>query len=202
MTYSIAATPGNSGASSITVSLPLLAAIALLAVGLTVADGILVARNRALQGELNRLMMTDLAPVGATLPTLSGKQPDGSPMEVDLAQSAPMLLFVFSPTCQVCEQNWPNWAKFIGDPDIGRQYLLLSAHRSIPATYLADHHAGTRVPLLGINPEIVRAFNLGATPQTLLVEKGRIVKAWPGVLSQSELKEIKNGLIDLSKAYH
>jgi hypothetical protein len=192
--------PKPSRISPVSISLPILAGVVVLALLLSVANALLVARNRSLQRKLEGVMMSTFAPVGSTFSEMSGRKPDGTPVDIDLAQSAPLVLLVFEPTCEVCEENWANWAKLISDPQVGRQCLLISAYPNIPPSYLESHHAAQRNAILGINPEIARSFHLLATPQTILVQKGRIVKTWPSVLSEADLKEIKTGLIDLSEA--
>lgn len=199
-TRSDKSSPATYWSSKVPVPLLVLASGVALALLLTAANGLLIARNKALRRRLEGLMMSSFAPVGATLPELSGRSPDGTPLDIDLTQSAPLVLMLFEPACAVCDQNWPNWAKLISDPRIGRQCLLVSANQRIPPSYLESHNAAHSGALLGISPEIVRGFNLSSTPQTILVQRGRIVMIWPSVLSETNLKEIKAGLINLSEA--
>jgi hypothetical protein len=199
--------PSNSSpkgfwSSSVSVGIPVLTGLVMLALVLTTADALLIAKNKALRRRVEGLIMASFAPVGATLPELSGKSVDGTPLDIDLVQSAPLILLLFEPSCAICDQNWPNWAKLTNDPQIGRQCLLVSANPKIPASYLERHQAGHRGALLGISPDIVRSFHLSSTPQTILVQSGRIVMTWPGVLSEADLREIKTGLMDLSEANH
>jgi hypothetical protein len=186
--------------SSVPVGLPVLASVVVLALVLMVTNGLLIAKNRGLRRRLETVLMNGFAPVGATLPELLGRRVDGTPLDIDQSQSAPLVLLLFEPSCAICDQNWPNWAKLINDPQIGHQCLLLSANAKIPESYLESHNAGRHAALIGISPEIVRSFHLSATPQTILVEKGKVVKTWPSVLSEADLREIKTGLMDLNGA--
>jgi hypothetical protein len=160
--------PSNSSprgfwSSSVPVGLPVLTSLVVLALILTTADALLIAKNKALRRRLENVMMSNFAPIGLTLPELAGKMPDGTPLDIDLVQSAPLVLLLFEPSCAICDQNWPNWAKLINDPQMGHQCLLVSANPKIPASYLESHQSGHRGALLGISPDIVRSFHLSST---------------------------------------
>jgi len=130
--------------------------------------------------------------------TCESHRPDGSPLGIDLMHSAPLILLVFNPDCAICEENWVHWDKLISDPRIGRQCLLLSTSPKLPSSYINKHPATQRSALLGLSAEIARSFNLASTPQTILVEHGKIVRTWPSVLSEDDVQEVKKNTITLS----
>jgi hypothetical protein len=82
----------------------------LLASFLLAADSALFIQNRTLKKRIQTLSISLLPPVGFAMPPLVGVGEGGA--SVSLTYSKPArktLLFVFSPVCEVCLQNWNNW---------------------------------------------------------------------------------------------
>jgi hypothetical protein len=185
--------------SAITVRLPVLAGIVFFGVLLIGTNTLLVLKNRGLEQQVQVLLSRDFAPVGADLPELSGSDLHGAPLKLDPTYSAPFVLLLFDTNCHICDQNWPAWDRLISDPQVRGHFFLASARRDVPESYLQEHHVPKA--MIGIDPLVARAFSLIATPQTILIEGGKIVGTWPGALSDKDITEIKNGLITrLSKA--
>lgn len=185
--------------SSVTVPTPTIIFMLGLGLLLVVMTSVLIHRNETLRARLQRILAGNFAPIGSTFPPkLPGHRPDGSPFEIYLSGSAPLVLMLFDTDRAVCDQNWPQWERLINDTEVGRQCLFISTSSQISQAYIEKHPAMLHIPLLRISPVDAQSLNLNYTPQTILVERGRVIGTWPGVLSDSDMKEIRNQLLAVS----
>jgi hypothetical protein len=169
-------------------------AISMLALNLHLSK-----RNSQLRAQLNaefqRQAIEDSPAQGWVLPTLKGKDPQGSPMEVNLQSAGgKKVLLVFSPTCGVCDENWPNWDKLTGNPQISSRLLPVSFVTSVPQDYLKEHRIADRPVLVALDPETAGRMRLIVTPQTILVNDGKVEHSWVSRLSDSDIRQITSAL--------
>lgn len=181
------------------VGLPTVAILVALGLILLSTTSALIYQNRVLRARLAGVLAIDFTPVGAVFPeTLAVHGLDGSPHTLSLRESAPIILMLFDTNCAVCEQNWPQWNRLIDDPEIGRQCFLISTRSEIPDAYIRQHPAMTHRTMVGISPLVASALHLGRTPQTILVDRGKVIAAWPNVLADADLNKIKYRLVAAS----
>ncbi len=183
-----------------TVSRPVAVAVVLLAACLLALNTLLLFKNADLSRRLQAALDHEFVPAGATLPSLSGIDITGKPMEISPAESAPFVILVFNTDCHVCDENWPAWDKLLNDPSIKHSFSFVSFRNDVPKSYLDQHHMSPRTTVIGLDAKVARSYNLVATPQTVLVESGRVVHTWPGALSDNDLSEIRTALTKAMKA--
>ncbi len=131
---------------------------------------------------------------GTRLPDLTGTGPEG-PWKVSLegpARSRAILLF--SVNCHYSDQNWASWETLLNDPEVGQLSLLLTTSQSIKPEYLALHNVANRKVLVGLDAQQQASFHLIATPQTIVERDGIVERVWPGVLTDSDIREIVTAL--------
>lgn len=139
----------------------------------------------------NDRRLEGFAKEGNTLPILSGHSIDGTPFAVLPTGTEKFLLMVFRQDCGYCNQNWPSWDRILADGDIRQSTVLYTTDDKIAAEYNQEHpNIVATKTLLGAAPKVTADLRLSATPQTLLVERGRITGIWPGVLSSDEVEQI------------
>jgi len=159
-------------------------------------------RNRQIQAqiraEFQRQELANTPVRGWTMPPLKGHDGKGLPLQVDL-QGKDRVLLLFSASCGVCDENWPNWQRLLADPSLSSQLVPISFDKSVADEYLKKHQISDREVLVGLDPDIVKSMRLGMTPQTIVVRQGKVEHSWVGRLSRSDLREIK-GLLNRESA--
>jgi hypothetical protein len=172
-----------------------------LILALAISDGMLVHAFREQRAVLdsfaNRQAQT-LPAVGEGLPTLSGRKlTTGEDFSVVPASTELMTLLVFRESCQYCEQNWKNWETLYNTPSNKMPIVFISGDSAVSASYRQKHPLlDGHIALVGIKPEILASLKLGATPQTVLVVDGKVKRGWPGVLTDDDIKEVKQAASD------
>src|SRR5579872_4827383 len=119
-------------------------AVSMLALNLKLSK-----RNSQLRAQLNaefqRQAIEDSPATGWILPPLKGHDPKGNPLEVNLQNpGGKKVLLVFSPACEVCDENWPNWEKLVSNPDVSPHILPVSFVTSVTDNYLKQHQIADR----------------------------------------------------------
>lgn len=163
--------------------------VALLALNIA-----LVRQNRQLKAQLSGPAPGMEATSGAPVPDLRGFDVSGQPLTVAYGQdSRPVLVFVFSPTCAFCEQNWPKWYGIIAAMDREAvRPVAVDVTSTATQDFLVQHQLAGMPVLLKVDPAIVVGYRFQLTPQTILIDRsGKVEKVWSGVLSDSSLAEIK-----------
>lgn len=135
--------------------------------------------------------MVGFAKSGQSLPQLSGHSYDGSPITILPQSSKKFLLMVFRQGCTYCTENWPYWDRILADQGRRTNVILYSTDDKISDAYKAEHaKLSSSMIILGANPKVTATLGFDATPQTILVDHGRVVRNWPGVLTNEEASEI------------
>ena len=168
-----------------------LAACCLLLLGMNVA---LLRQNRTLRNQLAVPPPASEVPLGTQVPDLAGFDVSGRHISVAYGQNQPkVLLFVFSPSCQFCAQNWPKWWQLF--PSIDRSNVRpVGVDVSSTATpdYINEHRLNEMPVLTQLDPKDTVGYHLRLTPQTILVDgNGRVEKVWSGVLDDNNVAEIE-----------
>jgi peroxiredoxin len=168
-----------------------LLACCLLLLGINLA---LLYQNRALKAQLSAPPSGLEAEPGAPVPDLKGYDISGNPLTISYAQdSRKVLVFVFSPTCSFCVENWPKWWDVM--PALNRQAVrpvAVDVTASSTQAFLAEHRLTDMPVMLQVDPVSRVRYRLQITPQTILVDTaGRIEKVWSGVLDDAALADLK-----------
>lgn len=104
------------------------------------------------------------------------------------------VVFVFDPACTVCRRTVSPWTDVATCEGDGRP------ERALYALYLLrGRDPEPRLPpldgaaaLAGIDPKVaVDSFGLTSTPSTALVEEGRYVKVYEGLLNDRQKREVQ-----------
>jgi|SRR5215471_10658917 len=168
-----------------------LLACCLLLLGINFA---LLRQNRAMKTQLSAPPIGLEAEPGAAVPDLKGYDISGKPLAIGYGpDSRKVLVFVFSPTCSFCGENWPKWWDIM--PALNRQAVrpvAVDVTATSTQAFLADHRLTDMPVMLQVDPVARIGYRIQITPQTILVDRdGRIEKVWSGVLNQSALVEIE-----------
>jgi peroxiredoxin len=149
---------------------------------------------RALASRPDRAL--ELKP-GTALPPLEGIDGDGNRQSVSYGQgSRKTVLLVFSPRCRACKENMPNWKAIINGLDRQSFRLAAVSLQSGGVKEYANQYGINQVPILTeIDPKYRVAYNLGLTPQTILINSdGKAEKVWTGLLQGEDKKDIERAL--------
>jgi hypothetical protein len=161
---------------------------------LLAANIALLHQNRQLKLQLSLPPPTLEAAPGVQVPDLHGLDLSGKPLEVLYGKDPrKVLVFVFSPTCAFCDENWPRWQEIMPalDPEAVRPVAVDITSTSNPL-FLAKHQLAGVPVLVQVDPRATLSYRFHLTPQTILVDRtGRVEKVWTGVLNDSALAELK-----------
>jgi hypothetical protein len=174
-----------------------------LILALSVSDGLLTHSVRRQKLALdsfasNQTQVTIPAATGETLPTLAGRRlTTGENFSVIPVSTKAMVVLVFRESCHFCEANWKNWETLFGNGSNTVPVVFLSGDTAVSSSYRQKHPLlDKHISVIGMNPDLMSSLNLDATPETLLVVKGKVKQDWVGVLSDKRVKEIQQALAD------
>lgn len=181
------------------------AAIYACCVLLLAANVALIQQNRRLKAQLSLPPPTLEAAPGAQVPDLRGFDLSGRPLELLYGKDPrKVLVFVFSPTCAFCEDNWSNWQQIITalNHEVVRP-VAVDVTSTVNPLFLAKHQLGDVPVLVHVDPRATLSYRFHLTPQTILVDHaGKVEKVWTGVLSDSAVTELKQLLNQKMAASH
>lgn len=124
------------------------------------------------------------AAVGATLPPIRARRPDGTPavLSYDKADPRPTLLYVFGSSCYWCARNIENARAVFKAAAPSHRVVLLGVTGQVGDEMKAF---GDSVQLL-VSPHrsTFEAYALGPTPTTLIISStGEVLNSWVGAYS-------------------
>jgi peroxiredoxin len=161
---------------------------------LLAANLALVLQNRQLKSQLAQPPPAYEAAPGTQVPELAGHDPDGKPLSIAYgADQRKVLIFVFSPTCGFCAENWPKWWRIF--PALDRtavRPVSVDVSSSVTRDFIAQHQMTDMPVVAQADPKALVRYQFRLTPQTILVDAGgRVEKVWSGVLDESNVAEIE-----------
>jgi hypothetical protein len=119
------------------------------------------------------------------------------PLAVKLGKSHRMVLLVFSQNCKFSQDNWSNWEKLFSHTHPGVQTYMITSDDLLPAAYLERHALLQKLDvLINVDPEVLQAFNVESTPQTIYIVDGTVRRDWIGVLSKQNVAELSKLIVD------
>ena len=169
---------------------------------LAIACGLLVRRNKQLQGKLEHARIRTTATsgnngpsVGSTFPNIHGVTQEKRALEVDLShRSAPALLFVLSPSCPYCRVNFHNWRDLAARMS-REQVVWIDITGSATDDYTNAEGIPKGATFLSVDDSTAAEHNFLATPTTVLVSPtGTVTWSWSGVLNPPQMNELMKRL--------
>lgn len=163
--------------------------IALLAMNVA-----LIRQNRQLKTQVSLPSPALEVPAGTSVPDLKGYDLSGRPVKLDYGKDPrKVLVFVFSPTCSFCTENWPKWWNLISA--LNREAVrpvAVDVTSSSTAVFVTEHRLKD-VPVINqVDPPARIQYRLQLTPQTILIDQaGKVEKVWSGVLNSAAVEELK-----------
>ena len=180
------------------VPLPLAILVGISALFMTTTSVYLIREVRSLRASL---LATMEIPLHAIVHPITATDLDQRAAAIDYPDGKKTILFIMSPTCPVCEKNWPQWERIAQglDPKRARALVLDISNGSIRV--LSGLHELHGLPLFtNVSAESVVEYRFRITPQTIVVRAagrrieglsaGRVEGVWTGLLSASGVTQI------------
>jgi len=129
--------------------------------------------------------------IGKALPPLPVQDLQGHKQVVQYDTGAPVVLYVFAPSCGWCNRNAPNIAALARAKSSAFRFIGLSLTSRDASTFVRQH--GMDFPVYVTTDQAVfTSLGLGSTPQTLVVSSaGRVMKNWVGAYDGELRSEIE-----------
>jgi hypothetical protein len=187
------------GRRTLQISLPLVILVGISAFFISMASILLIRDDRSVRASL--LALTEI-PQYAVVHPIAATDLEQEVASIDYPDEAKKtILFIMSPTCPVCDENWPHWEHIVERLDPNRAKAVVLDISKAKTAKLSELHDLHRLPLFtNISAESILEYRLRATPQTIVVRAagrrigrqsaGRIDGVWTGLLSSSNVKEI------------
>ncbi|RMH17378.1 MAG: hypothetical protein D6696_15915 [Acidobacteria bacterium] len=159
----------------------------------------LALENRSLRTKLadaiDEAKKTYILEPGMTVAPLRGRDIYSTKVEYPYGKDAgTTLVLVFSPTCGVCDDNWPKWRRLIENaPNRGVRIIAIDLSSSADPSYLEKQGLVPGIPVIGeLDPALIVSYRLRLVPETLLVdESGTVQRVWLGELDEAAVAEIE-----------
>jgi peroxiredoxin len=105
----------------------------------------------------------------------------------------PTLIYIFSPICHFCEQNFSAMQTLMSDENANYTEIGISLSSLHLSEYLANHPI--RFPVYSVSPKTAADLGLIYTPETILIDQGgRVAHTWVGIYSGDTRDDIENSL--------
>lgn len=134
--------------------------------------------------------------IGTTVPPIQGRLLGGGPGDVDFAKAkVPTVLYIFRADCSWCQKNLDNLRALIAAS--GPRYMIVGLSMSsatMSSSYLQMTHL--RFPVYtDISEASIQAYELGGTPETIIVSRdSKVLAVWLGAYQGRMLKDIEDHL--------
>lgn len=174
-----------------------------LGCGVLLLDVALLLQNTALRYAAAGRALQLQPQRGASMPPLVGVDPSGRRVELAYEEDPrATLILVFSPSCGVCDENWPAWDTLaVGVRDGPVRVAAVDLSGQVTDQYINQHRL-THVPVIAyVAGRDVLAYNLRLTPQTILVAPGGAISGvWTGVLSPGDVSGIRAAIATVAES--
>ena len=139
--------------------------------------------NFALASRLHTLTVSRSAPsLNKQMESISAKDMNGVPVNLDLRAGKPFtVVYIYRPSCGWCAKNLQNVKQLARQIQSKQQGAIIgvSLENDDLREYVVKSELG--FPSYSDLPfEFQREYQLGATPETLVVENGKVVRDWRG----------------------
>jgi len=145
--------------------------------------------NRALASQVTAFYRSIELPEGARVPPLIGFGHKGRELIIDsTAEERPVLLLVFSPTCRVCDKNWPSWYPLVAlQREQEGKIVSVDLSGAVRDEYLEAHRIDQFSVVDSVTDESNMAYRFRFTPQTLILRHGKVAAGWMGLLTDEDV---------------
>ena len=153
----------------------------------------LITQNRDLKARFSPPPPEMQVKVDAIVPALEGLNPYGEKLAFPYGRDPrKTIVFVFSPTCSFCEENWPGWRQITERLDITTvRPVAVDISSSATLEFVASHGLADMPLIAKIEPKSLLSYRFRLTPQTILIDShGRVEKVWSGVLTSEQVEEV------------
>lgn len=153
-----------------------------IAIVLLAASGAIIVRQgsriQSLEFALASTRAEDTTSEGGTAMPLTGNGQDQI-VDFGLARSKPTIIYVFRPSCVVCRHNGESLSSLVRQ--VGGRYNVIgiSLDRDGLEEFVKQENIDFPV-YTDIPREAIRSYHLVATPETIVVSNGKILKTWVG----------------------
>ena len=169
-----------------------------LVVMLLLADAFLLLQNAQLKADILASRTALELRVGQTVPPLHGLDMDGRELTVTYdAEPRKTLFLAFSPSCGICTENWPSWARLLHSlKSSAVRVVLVDTSSQATKEYLTKLGMHLLPVVRQVDPKSMIDYRFRQVPQTVLVgSDGRILGVWTGMLDGGRLAEVKNAIL-------
>jgi peroxiredoxin len=174
----------------------------LLLVAVVGLNLLLLKQNRDLKILIAKSPREAVVKPGQVLPALHGKTINGESLTVSYGNDTrKTVLLVFSPGCDFCSQNMPNWHKIMRSLDPSAYRVVALSTRSDGSRQYLETYGLNAIPAITeLDPKDRVSYELNITPETILIDSaGKVEAVWAGVFGEAERQQIKEMLgVDLS----
>jgi hypothetical protein len=159
---------------------------------LFISNIVLLRANHNLTTAYSELSSQMLLPAGYHVPTLKGKFPDGRNAALVYGSDRNFtILLVYSPACQICEDNWDNWDEIINRGDPGVRIVAVDLSNMTRPDYVSAHKMERLSIIQHVDATSMLDYRLRRTPETILIDpSGSVVGSWVGALDKKVVSEI------------
>ena len=119
--------------------------------------------------------------VGVSAPDITAKNLAGADEKISFKEGdKPSIIYVFSPSCVWCNRNQENLKTIIASKRATHRIIGVSLASEGVKEYVAKHNFDFPV-YVNPTPDTVKAYNLGGTPQTIVISSsGKVEQNWEG----------------------
>ena len=130
--------------------------------------------------------------VGVAVPPIVAKGLDGRDQTITYIGSGRLtVLYVFTPQCAWCARNLDNLKALLKSKGAQERFVGLSLSQPGLADYVRANELTIPV-LTALSADTIRAYRLGATPQTLVISpEGRVLENWRGAWINKQKSDIE-----------
>lgn len=174
----------------------------LLLVAVVGLNLLLLKQNRDLKIAIAKSPREAVVKPGQVLPALHGKTTNGESLTISYGNDTrKTVLLVFSPGCDFCSQNMPNWHRIIRSLNPSNYRVVALSIRSDGSRQYVETYGLNVIPAITeLDPKDRVNYELNVTPETILIDSdGKVEAVWAGVFGEEERQQIKEMLgVDLS----
>lgn len=130
--------------------------------------------------------------IGAIVPPIAAKRLEGEKEVISYEDvSEPTVLYILTPPCSWCARNMENLKTLVNRAGGQYRFLGLSLSDQGLGQYVTQNEL--KLPVYsGLAPETLKAYNLGSTPQTIVISpEGKVLQDWVGAYVGDQKSQVE-----------
>jgi peroxiredoxin len=166
-------------------------------VALLVMNILLVQQNKQLDARANQPEKPMQLQPGKDLTPLEGVDINGNSLTIGYREDErKTLLLVFSPHCNACKDNMPNWEAIIKGIDRSAYRVVAASVKNEEVREYVSKYDFSDVPVIAdVDPRSRVDYVMAVSPQTILINAdGKAEKVWLGKFKDKDKEEISRTL--------